>query len=324
MTTPSPNAPILQQILQKVNTIDNRLFNVESNVSTIISNLTTLDKKFNTYVKNESDIQEDLITRNIQSLFSETRGITAVYHRLPLKVFYIPTMNTPFTDFDGCIIQEFNPISIKNKNGKKDLEERKAYIIEAKHGLTKTIIDYKLKQFCTILDIFEGIHNHSIPIRNVDESPFDNMVHSYNLVIFPETIYFIFGSDDIPKEQEELLNRINLGTIDEDWYNEYIIKNLKSHNIVSQILDNRHVSINIKEAFKHANTLNDIRNLFIQNTLSENATNRQRLLEREKLSIKQYTSGVLNLLESFEDVSACYKKLKGRLGLYQFNELKWL
>jgi len=334
----SPNTPILLKILDRldkletsvdilnksVNTLNKSFHILDESFHTLDESFHTLDESFHAYTKRESDIQEYHTTRSVKRLLQEQFPFAKI-HISPLKNFYIPTSIEIYTDIDGCIILESPPVLVKNTKGaSKELIQKQVYIIEAKHGLTKTMIDKKLKQFCTMYDILKGIQTGLVLIPDPPVTRFDNMVISYNLHEFPEDVHFVFASDDITEEDYLFLSSIANGTLTESLYNSYLMKYLKSHKIITDILDDIDVNKLIKNIVKNATSINEIYSLFVKTELPRNASKFSKAVESQKDSVAKYKDSILNLLIPFSNMNPCYESLKGRLKVYSSYELSYI
>ena len=298
----SPNAPILQKILEK---------------------LTNLEKSFQAYVKNESDIQEKNATHNIRHILEQQYHLSNV-SIVPIANFYTPESNDIFTDIDGCImVTSSSPIHVKNiKGNPKILIVNQVYIIETKHGLTKSIIDKKLKQFCKIYELLGKIRTNKVPIRDPPVSNFDNMVLSCNLKSFPEEIFFVFGSDDINEDEYIFLSKISDGTLDEPWYNEYVLRTFKSHKIYKDIVGDITVGGLVKQELVKAPSIDDIKQLFAVVSLPRNAPKIKVSLEYQKQTIQPYKNTILSILTPYSIMESCYSSMKGRICIKRFDNLR--
>lgn len=309
----SPNTPILNKILDELKSMNTRLTKLEDHVS-ILSN------RVYGYIQKESDIQEKQSTELIR------RNLALKYHIKnislhSLRNFYIRGSDKVYTDLDGCIIKRItetwmNPI-------KKAAENSRAYIIEAKHGLTKQLVDGKLLQFCKILESFEYIRAHKEEITDTKASQFDNMVISYDLFNFPENILFIFASDDITDDVYNYIVSINEGELVRENYDKYIVKSFKEDDIIRQILDNKTIPIMIKNKIKFASTPSDISSLFTLATLPTSARPVDIALEKYKQLLQPYAETAHKLLSSYTLNADCYAMLKGKLGIYRTGAFYW-
>jgi hypothetical protein len=274
-------------------------------------------------LKKESDMQENQTTEIIR------QNLTQKYHYNnisihPLRDFYVHGSDKLFTDIDGCIIKRITDTWATNTNReKRAAENSRAYIIEAKHGLTKQMIDNKLMQFCKILETFEYIRTHRSEITDTKTSQFDNMVLSYDLFNFPENILFIFASDDITDDVYNYIVSINEGKIIQDRYDEYIVKSFKEDEIIREILNNNTIPLMIKNKIKFAKSPSEISSLFTPITLSSSASPVDIALEKYKINLQPYAEKALALLVSYASVADCYAMLKGLLGIYRANTYYW-
>lgn len=296
------NTTILLKILEGLDSIDRRVCMIENRLDTISS-----------YIENESKIQERRATYCLKKTLSG-RYSHKIITESQLRSFYTPASNNIFTDFDGCVIAE----SPKGDGGVREGAGEggnRAYILECKHCITKTIIDRKLKQFCTILDVFRNIKRGTITVRNPPISKFDNMVLSYNLQNFPDNITFLFVSDYISYEDCNFITFINTGKIDENKYNIYLLQYCKSHEVFRAMMDDKCVGQAIKSALVDATTVEDMVHILGPACNSEDA------YERDKSTLNRYRRSLLNILVPFSSVKDYYKALVGHIGYYRFDDI---
>lgn len=336
----SPNAPILNKILDKIDAMDKRMGTFELAFVNLNTNLAIkfkeisgnfhkinedmkemnlriagIDTKLNLYIQNESDKQELIATINIQNKLKEI-SITAQIDIFPLKYFYEPNNNDMLTDLDGCITYKLTQKSLQHQNGQvKNIIEDKVFIIETKHNFTKMLFDKKIEQFCKILDAFKIIKNKS-KMKNIqnsiknnkDNTNFLNMVDTYNLQNFPDNIYFIFSSDVLTYDQKEFLSALNIGKLNEEIYNKYLIEYIKTHKIMNDIRNDDKLKNNIKNKLLNFQSLNELIEMFI---INNNITGSEK---EEKYSIIKYKDTFKNLILPYNNVKDCYNMLKGKIG----------
>lgn len=319
----SPNTPILHKILERLDKIDNRLDKLEVRVGTLEKTVNNIQS----YIKNESDIQENRLTLHMKELLHGIYNTANIQSSL-LKEFYTPSSNKILTDLDGCLIVKSHSGPVRVRNSRTGMNRNimfdRVYIIEAKHGLTKSLIDKKLEQFCIILDTFQKIHTGVYTPKNIPDTKFDNMVLSYDLQDFPEDIYFMFASDDLSEDLRNFLILVNNGDVTESKYNEYQMKNLKSHLIISDILNDTSVGGIMKSQLNDAKTIEDIYALFTTPKKSSNSTNKYlTIVEEHRHTIMPYKSRLLSLLVPYSSVSSCYSTLKGKIGFRWINQVMW-
>lgn len=326
----SPNTQILNKILDELKSINTRLTKLEDNVSKIDERVSKLDEYVSIfsnrvygYIKKESDIQEKQTTEIIR------RTLTQKYHPKYISInqlrdFYVHDSNNRFTDLDGCIIKRITDTWNTNTNStKRAAAHSRVYIIEAKHGLTKRMVDEKLMQFCKMLETFEYIHIHKSEITDTKTSQFDNMVISYDLFNFPENILFIFASDDITDDVYNYIVSINEGALLKDKYDEYIVKSFKEDDIIREILNNSIIPIMIKNKLKFASSTSDISSLFTPTSLPASASPVAVALEKYKQLLQPYAETARQLLSSYTSNAECYAMLKGKLGIYRAGTYYW-
>jgi hypothetical protein len=336
----SPNTIILNKILDRIDAMDKRMDNIELAFVNLNTNLAIkfkeisgnfdkinedmkamnlriagIDTNLNLYIQNESEKQELIATINIQNKLKEI-SITAQIDIFPLKYFYEPNNNDMLTDLDGCITYKLTQKSLQHQNGHvKNIIEDKVFIIETKHNFTKMLFDKKIEQFCKILDTFKIIKNKS-KMKNIQNSiknnkvntNFLNMVDTYNLQNFPDNIYFIFSSDVLTYEQKEFLSALNIGKLNEEIYNKYLIEYIKTHKIMNDIRNDDKLKNNIKNKLLNFQSLNELIDMFI---INNNITGPEK---EEKYSIIKYKDTFKNLILPYNNVKDCYNMLKGKIG----------
>ena len=338
----SPNAPILKEILNRLDSIDTRLTNVETrltNVETRLTNVeirltkletrftkletrfTTFEKKVNGYIKNESDIQELNTTQHIK-VELESNFPVSLFEIIPFQYFFIPTSRDHITDIDGCIIRRTAPVKTTNAAGRNyNLPSGTAYIIEAKHSLTKQQIDKKLIQFCLILQTINDIHASRIIVRDPPTSSFDIMAAMLEVYNFPSDILFIFASDDINESLTRFIQDINKGDMTEEVYNQHLFNSIKESSLISTIILDPTVRKIIKHMIHQSRTLNELIGIFTQKTVDTSSSKKEQSFELQKDTLKPYQTDFFSMIVPYSTVESCYKLLKGKLGIFRMNEL---
>ena len=336
----SPNAPILAKILEAINGITVRLDTIEHNTAVRFDRLETrmtgletrmtglerrVDNLANTvdtlikYNRNEARTQEVILTNRVKESLEEDEYTypTHTIRSFPFGNFFIPSSNNAFTDIDGCLLIKSNSHGNNLSGALKNSVKDAVYIIEVKHGFTKALIDYKLKQFCTILSVFNDIRNEKLVPSNPPRTQFDTMVTNFTLANFLENIQFVFASDYIDPDLAEFISAINAGTINEEMYNTYLMRQLYSHLLINDILNDKDVNGQIKSIFRDGLApIRDIYDLFTIKDLSTVKNKAKLAYERKKNSIAPYKERILNLLPPFNTVKGCYETLKGRLSMF--------
>jgi hypothetical protein len=306
----------------RFSTIDARFSTIDSRMSTLEGKVTSLDTRFTAYVRNESLAQEGRATQTILNSLQSEFPHTEI-KRFPLRNFFIPSSEDIYTDFDGCLtVRSYLPIPIHIKNSTGTSREIKgldrAYIIEAKHGLTKKLVDEKLVQFCKILETVRAIHAKTITRQSTH---FANMVSSYDMDTFPDDIHLIFTSDYIADEVVEYIEMIGSGALDEHAYNAVLYKNFKEHDLYKDILDDMSVSGFVKHELKTAKTVDDILRL-CEHAATPPVNRKSVVLETHKTTLLPYVARIRALFVPYAKVRACHGFLLGRLGVMLYDELR--
>lgn len=306
-TPPSTNTPLLLEILSQ-------LKDVKSDIASI-----------RTYIHNESKIQEKTTTYQIRDILNKRYGHATHTSVGTLRDVYLPDSNQTFTDIDGCLLTQsrVGPVIIKNNNGRNinvTSNDERTYFIEAKHGLTKSIIDGKLLQFCKLLDLFQKLHNGTLRAPSTPVTRFDEMVHNHGLVSYPKRIIFIFASDSIDAEHEAYIHSINAGTLTEELYNSVLVSLFKNHKTYDEILEDRDIGRLIKAELRDALTFDALRAALTLAAVP--TTRRQGALEKQKQALlEKYAERISALLVPYSAMTACFSMLKGHLATYSHGKL---
>lgn len=352
----SPNAPMLVKILDAINGINVRLDTIERNtelrfdkletrmagletrmtgletrMSGVESRLSTVERKITSlesgvasltsYKNNETRAQEIIFTNRLKEALEEDEYMYPTYtiRVLPFGNFYTPASNSPLTDIDGCLFIKGNQCDTNNVL--KHLMNDAVYFIESKHGFTKTLVDYKLKQFCTILTILNDIRTKKLVPNTPPKTHFDTMVTNYNLTRFPADIRFVFASDYIDPDLTEFILAINSGSINEEVYNTYLMRQFYSHPFINDVLNDNNVKSMCKSIFREGVApITDIYNLFVVKDPSAIKNKADAAYEKAKQSIMPYKERILNLLPPFNTVKQYYQMLRGRLSVFYDGE----
>ena len=283
----STNGPVLQLILEKLNGMDKRLVNIETDVGVLKTDVGVLKTDVNNlqdrmgsveaYIKKESNIQEET---DVQQFIraSERHTITPA-SVFPLKTFYNEN-STLLTDIDGCVVVG-----------------DEAYIIESKHALKQDEIPYKLRQFCKIQTILDDIRNDRIKL--VQNTNFNTMVQ--NLKYLPQNLYFIFASDSMDEKMRKYIMKYNTGKIPEE---ELLFHVFKKSSIYSEIDKSSTVQKWVKIKLENAKSYNKI--LEIVNT--------------DAAGLGVFKN---KILEQFDTKNPCLPTLVGKLGILHLGEVTW-
>jgi hypothetical protein len=239
-----------------------------------------------------------------------------------LRDVYLPDSNQTFTDIDGCLlVQSLFRNNISGRYTNVVTHDERTYFIEAKHGLTKSIIDKKLFQFCKLLDLFQKLHNGTLRARSTPVTRFDEMVHNHGLLSYPKQIIFIFASDSIDAEHEAYIQAINAGTLTEELYNNVLVSLFKNHKTYDEILEDRDIGSLIKAELRDVLTFDALRAALTLAAVP--TTRRQGALEKQKQALlEKYAERISALLVPYSAMTACFSVLKGHLATYSHGKLR--
>jgi hypothetical protein len=309
----SSNAPTLAKILDAIAGLNTRMTSIESKVDILGENVTKLMK----YNDNESKIQEATLTSQVKKALEEDIYIYPTY---TIKIvqygnFFTHKSNNAVTDIDGCLLvtdMTRGAFTGPLRNALTDT----LYFIEAKHGFTASLIDKKLRQFCTILSTLNDVRNKKLVPNSPPKTKFDKMVTDLKLESFPADIRFVFASDYIDPDIAEFISGINHGEIDEKTYNTYLMRQLYSHKLIGDILKDDAVSPQMKSIFRDGKApIEYIYDLFNVNNVS--VSNRPgSAYEKGKASIMSYKDRILPMLPPYRSVKGYHDRLRGKLSLF--------
>jgi hypothetical protein len=303
----SSNTPILLKILERLDSIDTRIENLESKVNSL-ENVTI---KIQSYIQTESNNKEnectDFIKQSLQRMY--TFGNV---EKIRFGNFYTPDDNNSLTDIDGCLFVKTSSMIVKNANGKnRNLNYNTTYFIESKHGLTMNIVHKKLNQFVTIMNTIHNYQNGKIQLSSAKDN-FKNMVLIHDIKYFPKRIFFIFASDYIPENVQNYLQTITDG-IDEETYNTYMVESIKIHKLMNDILDDNSIDGILRHHLQNAKSIKDIFNTFDVNIMSEKYRPTKKLSD-EVQNIQKYKQSLTRLYEPFQDMKPVFDSLLGLIG----------
>ena len=195
----SANAPILQKILDRLDSIDSRLTKVETRLTVVEHEVV----KLRSYVQNESYIQERKFTSFLKKYLLQQFKL-GVAQVIPFGQFFVPYDNNPLTDIDGCVILHVPPMNFKRNGKNVTVDASRTFFIEAKHAITKTILDKKLRQFVKIMESI-GIVQDNAYVPRKKESEFDKMIRTHEVNKFPRNIVFLLSTDKLAPDALEII-----------------------------------------------------------------------------------------------------------------------
>ncbi len=266
----------------------------------------TLESQFKGYIKRESDIQESTVTEYMrQTLLNNFK--TSKIQKHSLRFFFLPSSDDYFTDIDGCLIQTMEGRTYTNTNGKiRSNGLNHAILLEAKHSLTKSLVNYKIQQFCTIKQTIEDIKNNTIP-EDIQSRSFKNMIITQSLKYFPDTMYFFFASDDLSAEVKEYIYKISTMTLTKEEYDSVILDD--TNDLVNKIL--LFLKKDIKDRlFKLDKSVDNYFTFFRElNTL---------LYPKYQ---QKMISTLVKSLTPFDIAKTCFEQIKNTIGVVQFGKI---
>jgi hypothetical protein len=249
--------------------------------------------KFHNYMKTESTFQEIRDTQYIKQLYSINHS-TSIVHTLDIENIY-NSNGTILTELDGFLFVSDVPLTIPsftpNDRGSRStyamtLSEQKPIvpcsgtfcpssmsyiIIESKHGLTKTKLDMKLKQFIILKELFTKMSdaNHT-QYHKLYNDMIDQLISKTQLplsAISQPTPYMIISSDDISDQLFHYITAIHDGISDEETYDMLMHSMLFSDKYVTrglfkQIATSKRIPIPFKEIIKKQRSMTALRDMF--------------------------------------------------------------
>jgi hypothetical protein len=274
----SANAPVLKLILEKLSVIESDISVLKTDVSDLkkdmsgvkadikelksdVQNLKIVVNRIQSNVKNESDIQEYMYTNQLKSYLTD-RFKGDIITTVLFGNFYIANSNQELTDIDGCVIQKTIPMTVKRNGANVVIDKSCVYYIEAKHSITKPILEKKLNQFVVILQTMNGIHSHANYSKS--STSFRNMIAMHSLEDYPEDICFLLSSDKMSPDVIKLVTCITTGSLTEDVYNDLLFEYIYNHAFVKDIITDKRASQQVKEAIGKIKSLNDIQLLILE------------------------------------------------------------
>jgi uncharacterized protein YoxC len=335
----STNAPILKLILEKLSVIESDVSELKKDMSgvkadikelktdvqtlktdvqtlktdvqtlktdvqilkTDVHNLKQVVNRIQSNIKNESDIQEYMYSNQLKSyLMDRFKGdiITTVL----FGNFYIPNATQELTDIDGCVIQKTLPMTVKRNGLNVVVDKSCVYFIEAKHSMTKPILEKKLNQFVVILQTMNGIYSR----KNYSKSStsFRNMIVLHSLEDYPQEIHFLLSSDKMSPDVIKLVTCITSGSLTEDVYNDLLFEYIYNHPYVKDIINDKKPSQQVKEAIGKIKSLNDIQTLISEPFM------------------KNYKLRFEELLVPYDNYKNVATHLQGKLGFISKSEIQ--
>jgi hypothetical protein len=241
----------------------------------------------------QSTFQEIRDTQYIKQLYSINHS-TSIVHTLDIENIY-NSNGTILTELDGFLFVSDVPLTIPsftpNDRGSRStyamtLSEQKPIvpcsgtfcpssmsyiIIESKHGLTKTKLDMKLKQFIILKELFTKMSdaNHT-QYHKLYNDMIDQLISKTQLplsAISQPTPYMIISSDDISDQLFHYITAIHDGISDEETYDMLMHSMLFSDKYVTrglfkQIATSKRIPIPFKEIIKKQRSMTALRDMF--------------------------------------------------------------
>ena len=289
----------VDNVVSEVSTLKNDMSTIKNNVSTLKNDVIDLRSNFNIYIKQTSLYEEDKYNNLIyHTLMNKLSGHISKY-----KIENIYDIhNNRISDIDGCILMNLvssSPNKFAN-NVIKDVNPTNANLcifIEAKRSLNKSKFDNKLKQILKFKNLLIDIHDKNKKIKL--HSELDKSILEHSLKTFTQTIYIIFGSEDIPIELKRFILLVNRGITKEE-YDELIFSLFKTdQTYIFTKYDNK-VSDEKKKRLNAINTLEELKDYC-----------------KEPDSLKTFH----HYMEEFKEFEGLYTKFKGILGILHINTL---
>jgi hypothetical protein len=293
-------------ILDKIISMDAKIDKLEVRFDTLEARFDKFESQFKGYIKRESDIQEATITEYVyQTLVKNFKTSIVIKH--PLRYFYLPSSDDTYTDIDGCLVQTMNGPAYKNNNGTMKAHGfQHAILLEAKHSLTKSLVNYKIQQFCTIKRTLREIKDNTIP-EEVQVSSFKYMILENSLKSFPDVVYFFFASDDISMDVKKYIYKISTMTLTKEEYDKVVLDDIKE--LFNKIL--LFLQKDVKDQLFRLEFSVDILTKFFRNLdIAVYQEYQQKMVYM-----------LLKSLMPFHVFQSCTSELKGMLGVIQFGKI---
>lgn len=303
----SANAPILKLILERLDSIDSRLTKVESRLIKVEDTVVKLQE----YVHNESYIQERKFTTSLQKYIS-LRFKGAFIKVVNFGKFFLPYDNNPLTDIDGCVLAQIEPMKFKKDGKNITIDMSRTYFIEAKHAVTKTILDKKLKQFVKIIHTIRDVQDgRYIPRRK--QFLFDQMIRTHSVDAFPRNIVFLMSTEKMAPDALDMIVAITSGTFSEKQYNDLLFRYISTHPLMNDINEDSSVHEYVKIMLAKASSIADIQTL-LHPTSMPSAKKSQPQLHDKTMTLQPYKENILSLMIPFDSYMEIVNELKGKIG----------
>ena len=281
---------------QRFDRIESDIVTIKSDIVRINSTISRMQidiDKFHNYMKTESTFQEIRDTQYIKQLYSINHS-TSIVQILDIENIYNRN-GTIVTELDGFLFVTDVPLTVPsftpNDRGSRStyampLSEQKPIvpcsatfcpssmsyiIIESKHGLTKTKLDTKLKQFITLKELFTKMSDdnrtqyHKLYIDMIDQLVSETQLPLS--AISQPTPYMIISSDDISDQLFHYITAIHDGISDEETYDTLMHSMLFSdkyvtHGLFKQMTTGQRIPISFKEIIKKRGSMTALRDMF--------------------------------------------------------------
>ena len=318
----SANAPILQLILEKLTTIEKDVAELKKDVAELkkdVAQLKTSVSVLQQYNQNSAKIQEQEFTNQLKTHLIEKHK-DAIIQTVVFGNFYKVNSNDPLTDLDGCILANV-PLHTFKKNGKNIRIDRSCfYILEAKHAITKALLDKKIKQFVHIINAIQYVK--SAGYNPAKKTMFDKMVDLHKLKQLPENICFLMSTEKIAPDALQILIRITTGSLTEEIYNDLLFENVYNHDLIKDIINDESVDAYVKESLQKIKSITDV--YAIVNPIAPNKSEKksQHDLYKKKETILPYRHRILNLMTPYEEYVRIIDILIGKLGFISKTEIQ--
>jgi hypothetical protein len=300
-------------VFDKLSSLTSKVDNVVSEVSTlktqfdvrissIENKLTHLESSFIIYKKQDSLSHEEEYNNIIYNKLMNNIHINIVKydfgHIYDLK-------GNEISDIDGCLLlgglkTALNKPADDSLNFTDRTTAETCIFVEAKRSLNKPKFDEKLQQILKFKNVLS--HIQSVP-KDIDglDNKFSKSLHNHVLDKFTQTIYVVFGSDDIPLELKQFILSVNNG-ITEDIYNKFIFSLFKVDQTYIFTRYDKKLLKEEKNRLYAINTIEDLRDYC--NT-----------------EIPKSIKPLCYYMEPYDKFKELYSKFKGFLGILHLNVL---
>jgi hypothetical protein len=275
---------------------DTRLDRIESDIVKIKSDIVRIDisiEKFHKYMKTESTVQEKRDTQYIKNLYSINHSTSVVY-TLYIDNVYNRTGGR-ITELDGFLLVSETPLKVPSfVPNSRDIRTLYAHslhepqsiipsskmfhppsmsyiIIESKHGLTKSKLDIKFKQFLTLKQLFMNISDTNYNKYNKHHAGMvEQLLSETNLSLSDlsqPSLFMIISSDDLSDELYRYIQAIHDGISDEKTYDVLTHSMLFSDHYLTNglfklITTSQRIPIKFKSIIKQRQSISTIRDMF--------------------------------------------------------------